>query len=36
MLTAFRLLKTKQAQELQGDSNQGDQGAKPLLDLFKP
>ncbi|KAF8719374.1 hypothetical protein HU200_024082 [Digitaria exilis] len=27
---------SRQAQELQGDSNQGEQGAKPLLDLFKP
>ncbi|CAN6341539.1 unnamed protein product [Urochloa humidicola] len=27
---------SRQAQELQGGSNQGEQGAKPLLDLFKP
>jgi len=37
MLTAFlHLLKTEQAQELQGGSNQGEQRTKPLLDLFKP
>ena len=38
MLTAFlHLLKTEQAQELQGgNSNQGEQRTKPMLDLFKP
>jgi hypothetical protein len=36
VLTAFHLLKTEQAQELQDGSNQEEQEAKPLLNLFRP